>query len=234
MVRVLSPARGGSARAVLAAVRSCRSRPPAAPPPATLAGEAARRGHRRPGLQARQLGRPGRGRQDRRDGLRPQPGRDARPGVGDQALLLRRGARRPRRRTTRTRRPSTSAGWSLNGTLRGDLILVAAGDLTLGGRTEGRQDGVQGQGPHLREQRADATPNSPTPTRSPGSNALAKQVKAAGITQIDGEVLIDDRLFARTRGSGSGPDAVSPITGERQRRRRRRRRPGRRRATRRR
>ena len=42
-------------------------------------------------------------------------------------------------------------------------------------------------------------------------NSLAKQIKDAGIAQVDGEILVDDRLFTRTRGSGSGPDAVSPI-----------------------
>jgi D-alanyl-D-alanine carboxypeptidase/D-alanyl-D-alanine-endopeptidase (penicillin-binding protein 4) len=36
-------------------------------------------------------------------------------------------------------------------------------------------------------------------------------VKDAGITEVDGEVLIDDRLFARARSSGSGPDVVAPI-----------------------
>jgi len=44
-----------------------------------------------------------------------------------------------------------------------------------------------------------------------GLNALAKQVKEAGIRRIDGDVLIDDRLFARARGSGSGPDLLTPI-----------------------
>src|SRR5262249_59457575 len=37
------------------------------------------------------------------------------------------------------------------------------------------------------------------------------EVKAKGITRIDGDVLIDDRLFARALGSGSGPGLVTPI-----------------------
>src|SRR6185369_362231 len=45
-----------------------------------------------------------------------------------------------------------------------------------------------------------------------GLNDLAKQIKEAGITQIEGDVLIDDRMFARARSSGSGPESVSPIT----------------------
>ena len=44
-----------------------------------------------------------------------------------------------------------------------------------------------------------------------GLTALAKQVKSAGITNIDGEVLIDDRLFAKAHGSGSGPYLLTPI-----------------------
>ena len=38
-----------------------------------------------------------------------------------------------------------------------------------------------------------------------------KQVKAAGVRRVDGDVLVDDRLFARARGSGSGPDTLTPI-----------------------
>ena len=43
-----------------------------------------------------------------------------------------------------------------------------------------------------------------------GLKALAKQV-AKEVRQVDGEVLIDDRLFAKSRGSGSGPDLLTPI-----------------------
>ncbi len=44
-----------------------------------------------------------------------------------------------------------------------------------------------------------------------GLKALAKQVAAAGIRHVEGDVLIDDRLFDRDRGSGSGPDLLTPI-----------------------
>ncbi|AWM39020.1 D-alanyl-D-alanine carboxypeptidase precursor [Gemmata obscuriglobus] len=101
-------------------------------------------------------------------------------------------------------------GIVLKGTLRGDLVLVASGDLMLGGRTkDGRtvfkdKDHTYANGGFGDCEVTDTDPLA-------GLNALAKQVKDAGINEINGEVLIDDRLFARTRGSGSGPDAVTPI-----------------------
>ncbi|VTR93632.1 d-ala-d-ala carboxypeptidase : D-alanyl-D-alanine carboxypeptidase, serine-type, PBP4 family OS=Singulisphaera acidiphila (strain ATCC BAA-1392 / DSM 18658 / VKM B-2454 / MOB10) GN=Sinac_6651 PE=4 SV=1: Peptidase_S13 [Gemmata massiliana] len=102
-------------------------------------------------------------------------------------------------------------GLALKGTLRGDLILVASGDLMFGGRTtkDGKivfkdKDHTYANGGFGDCEVTDTDPLA-------GLNDLAKQVKAAGITQIDGEVLIDDRLFARSRGTGSGPDSISPI-----------------------
>src|SRR5205085_1228654 len=44
-----------------------------------------------------------------------------------------------------------------------------------------------------------------------GLKDLAKQIKAAGIQTVTGEVLVDDRFFAKSRGSGSGPDMLTPI-----------------------
>ena len=101
-------------------------------------------------------------------------------------------------------------GLVVNGTLRGDLILVAAGDLTFGGRTkDGKTVFKDKDHTYANSGLAESELTDTDPLA--GLNDLAKQIKDAGITQIDGEVLIDDRLFARTRGSGSGPDAVSPI-----------------------
>jgi D-alanyl-D-alanine carboxypeptidase/D-alanyl-D-alanine-endopeptidase (penicillin-binding protein 4) len=101
-------------------------------------------------------------------------------------------------------------GLALNGTLRGDLILVASGDLTLGGRTKNGhivfkdKDHTYANSAAGDYQVTDTDPLA-------GLDELAKQVKASGIRTIDGDVLVDDRLFAHTRGSGSGPDVVSPI-----------------------
>src|SRR5262249_15623473 len=44
-----------------------------------------------------------------------------------------------------------------------------------------------------------------------GLEDLARQVKASGVRALSGDVLIDDRLFEKARGSGSGPKVVSPI-----------------------
>jgi D-alanyl-D-alanine carboxypeptidase/D-alanyl-D-alanine-endopeptidase (penicillin-binding protein 4) len=74
-----------------------------------------------------------------------------------------------------------------DGKLEGDLILVAQGDLTLGGRTDAAGHMLAG----LKE--------------------LAKQVAATGIRQVEGDVLIDDRFFEKGRGSGSGPELLTPI-----------------------
>ncbi|HEX4614074.1 MAG TPA: D-alanyl-D-alanine carboxypeptidase, partial [Urbifossiella sp.] len=90
-------------------------------------------------------------------------------------------------------------GLLLNGTLRGDLILVASGDPTFGGRTDANGKTVfkdkdhtyAGSGPA----EAELTDTDPLA----GLNALAKQVKDSGVTAIEGEVLVDDRLFARAR-----------------------------------
>lgn len=96
------------------------------------------------------------------------------------------------------------------GTLRGDLILVAGGDLTFGGRTkDGKTVFKDKDHTYANSGLGDAELTDTDPLA--GLNSLAKQVKEAGIAQIDGEVLVDDRLFARTRGSGSGPDLVTPI-----------------------
>jgi serine-type D-Ala-D-Ala carboxypeptidase/endopeptidase (penicillin-binding protein 4) len=101
-------------------------------------------------------------------------------------------------------------GAKINGTLRGDLILVAAGDLTFGGRMkDGKtvfkdKDHTYANGGLGDSELTDTDPLA-------ALEQLAKQVKEAGITQVDGEILVDDRMFTRARGTGSGPDAISPI-----------------------
>jgi D-alanyl-D-alanine carboxypeptidase/D-alanyl-D-alanine-endopeptidase (penicillin-binding protein 4) len=97
------------------------------------------------------------------------------------------------------------------GRLRGDLILVAYGDLTLGGRT--LPDGTLAftNNDHTYAD-STTTTESLTPTDPlAGLTALARQVREAGIRSIDGEVLIDARLFDVSASSGSGPKVVTPI-----------------------
>jgi D-alanyl-D-alanine carboxypeptidase/D-alanyl-D-alanine-endopeptidase (penicillin-binding protein 4) len=98
-----------------------------------------------------------------------------------------------------------------HGELHGDLILVASGDLSFGGRTT--HDG------HLAFMNSDHTyangnPDAELTAPDPlgGLNDLAKQVAAAGIKHVKGDVLIDDRLFDKAESSGSGPTHVTPIT----------------------
>lgn len=96
------------------------------------------------------------------------------------------------------------------GDLRGDLILVASGDLTLGGRTdpEGRIAFVDSD--HTYANFSDASQlTSPDPLA--GLDDLARQVAAAGIRNVRGNVLIDDRLFEHAESTGSGPARLTPI-----------------------
>ncbi len=101
-------------------------------------------------------------------------------------------------------------GKMVGDTLRGDLILVAAGDLTFGSRfKDGKTVFKDKDHTYANSGLGDSELTDTDPLYA--LNTLAKQVKEAGINQIDGEILIDDRLFARTRGSGSGPDTISPM-----------------------
>ena len=100
---------------------------------------------------------------------------------------------------------------TLDGTrLDGDLILVAKGDLTLGGRrTPDGQTAFQDDD-HIY---AEGGPGSKLTDTDPllGLKSLAKQVRDSGITRVAGQVIIDDRLFRGATSTGSGPRAISPI-----------------------
>jgi D-alanyl-D-alanine carboxypeptidase len=80
------------------------------------------------------------------------------------------------------------------GMLRGNLILKAAGDLTMGGRTN--PDGRIAISEYDHNE-ADSLGNAVLTTPNPlaGYDTLARQVAAAGIKEIAGNVIIDDRLF---------------------------------------
>ncbi|GAA0316666.1 D-alanyl-D-alanine carboxypeptidase/D-alanyl-D-alanine-endopeptidase [Streptomyces polychromogenes] len=91
--------------------------------------------------------------------------------------------------------PVYAVGEVEGGTLTGDLDLVAQGDLTLGGRT--RPDGTVAY-TDLDHTYANDFPGATLTPENPlaGIDELARQVRASGITRVDGDVVVDDRLFA--------------------------------------
>jgi D-alanyl-D-alanine carboxypeptidase/D-alanyl-D-alanine-endopeptidase (penicillin-binding protein 4) len=98
-----------------------------------------------------------------------------------------------------------------DGSLAGDLILVAQGDLTLGGRADGKGGLAFKDHDHTYANwlstGCELTEGDPLA----GLTELARQVRQAGISRVEGDILVDDRLFPVAKGSGSGPDVVSPI-----------------------
>lgn len=94
-------------------------------------------------------------------------------------------------------------------TLHGNLILLASGDLTLGGRTlpDGTIDFKNNDHTYAnggtKSQLTDVDPLA-------GLNQIARLI-GEKVKTIDGEVLVDDRLFERAESSGSGPGRLTPI-----------------------
>ncbi|HEX8199356.1 MAG TPA: D-alanyl-D-alanine carboxypeptidase, partial [Isosphaeraceae bacterium] len=97
-----------------------------------------------------------------------------------------------------------------DGTLRGDLILVAQGDPSLGGRTG--PDGTLLFEDHDHSY-ADGNDDSTLVPADPlaGLDHLARGVHDGGIRAVSGDVLVDDRLFEPAPSTGSGPARVAPI-----------------------
>lgn len=80
------------------------------------------------------------------------------------------------------------------GVLEGDLILVATGDLTMGGRRN--PDGTMAIS-NFDHNEANSLGNAVLTEPDPlwGYDSLAEQIAESGITEITGEIIIDDRLF---------------------------------------
>jgi D-alanyl-D-alanine carboxypeptidase/D-alanyl-D-alanine-endopeptidase (penicillin-binding protein 4) len=82
-----------------------------------------------------------------------------------------------------------------SGRLKGDLILVASGDLTMVGRTA--EDGkiAYTNGDHTYANyggHVELTSTDPVA----GLRELARQILESGVKEVDGDVIVDDRLFA--------------------------------------
>ncbi len=85
------------------------------------------------------------------------------------------------------------------GNVRGDLILVAAGDITMGGRTlpDGRiaYPGIADRD----DGRATGKKDAPAKTDPlAGLRQLAREAARSGIKSVSGEIIVDDRLFPAT------------------------------------
>lgn len=104
--------------------------------------------------------------------------------------------------------PVVRSGRISGTTLNGNLILVAKGDITMGGQTGPDGDVVFTD---LDHNDANAIPGATIGDNDPlaGLDYLAEQVRKSGISEVDGQVIIDDRLFVTQNLGEDGP--VSPI-----------------------
>src|SRR5215211_2376329 len=93
--------------------------------------------------------------------------------------------------------PVYAQGRVKNDTLSGNLVLVASGDLTMGGRTA--PNGTVSY-THIDHTYADSAPGATLTPENPlaGLDEIAKQVRKSGIKHVKGNVIIDDRLFDLT------------------------------------
>lgn len=96
-----------------------------------------------------------------------------------------------------------------SGVLDGSLFLVASGDISMGGRTKANGEFAITNFDH---NEANALGNAQLTKPNPlkGYKAIAEQIAAAGITQVD-DVVIDDRLFQPFPFRDEGNFAIRPI-----------------------
>ena len=108
-------------------------------------------------------------------------------------------------RTVMKRRGEVDA----QGELKGDLILIASGDMAMGGRTapDGRMLFEDNDHTYGGDSAALVSAES-----LHAFELMARDLAAGGIKSVTGEVMVDDRLFRPSPSSGSGPRTVSAIT----------------------
>ena len=111
----------------------------------------------------------------------------------------------------RFRTPVYRQGTVTGGTLAGNLVLVASGDLSFGLRERRNGTLYYESLPKGDQSYADELPGAVEPPGNPlaALNQLARQVRASGITRVSGNVVIDDRLFASYGGFPDG--LISPM-----------------------
>ena len=107
----------------------------------------------------------------------------------------------------RFKTPVYAIGSIKDGQLQGDLVLVAQGDLTMGGRQRNANTIAFTKMDHII---ANDVPGAILTPENPlhAFNELAKQVSEKGIKEITGDVIIDDRLFETIQKRGM---IISPI-----------------------
>jgi D-alanyl-D-alanine carboxypeptidase/D-alanyl-D-alanine-endopeptidase (penicillin-binding protein 4) len=105
--------------------------------------------------------------------------------------------------------PVVRTGEVTAGALDGDLILVGKGDITMGGQTG--PDGTV-VFTDLDHNDANLLPGATIADNNPlaGLDELAEQIKASGVERINGDVIVDDRLWV-TQDLGTEDGPVSPI-----------------------
>jgi serine-type D-Ala-D-Ala carboxypeptidase/endopeptidase (penicillin-binding protein 4) len=108
--------------------------------------------------------------------------------------------------------PVYRTGPVVDGVLKGDMVLVAGGDLLLGGRIQPDGTLALPEPDHTYDMHPDAVPVPGDPLRS--IREIAAQVAARGIKRVEGRVLVDASLFREAKGEagGTGKFTVSPIT----------------------
>lgn len=111
----------------------------------------------------------------------------------------------------RFKTPVYAVGTIQDKTLHGNLILVGQGDLTFGGRQDIGGDTLAYT--KMDHTYANDLPGAILTPQNPlnALNALAQEIKKKGILHIEGDVLIDDRLFQTTvkRGLYASPIMIN-------------------------